>query len=534
MPIDEGRTGTPALTTDGRSRVQVAGLFLGLAALIAIAASPTWQTFSDHAIRTLGLEVSPVAAAELARGCQTTLAVLSIMVIWWVTEAVPLPITALLPGLLLPMLHVTGAQNGELLAFDANESFASFANPVIYLFLAGFLLAGAMRKTGLDRRITLGMLCAPGMMRGPAACLFAVMLITAFLSMWISNTATVAMMLPIVLRILDELGEAPGRSRLGTAMLLGVAWSASAGGIGTLIGTPPNGIVKGILEKQSIIDLNFVSWMKIGMPVAIGTLVAAWLLLVVMFRPKARDMSASLAAIRDARQRLGAVTVDEKATLGAFALVVTLWVTHPWWQSILPASLYARLERFDIDEIGLLCAALLFIVPVSRRNWRAVLTWKDTKYVDWGTLILFGGGIALSNAMFKTGLTEWMAVKFVSLMGTPAPWAALLLVVLLVDFMTEVTSNTAVTTMMTPVLVSLAPQLGLSPVTLCVAAAMASSLAFMLPVATPPNALVYGCGYFSVGQMARAGFLMNLLGCCVMILGLYLVTSGVFGALSMP
>lgn len=534
MAIDDGPAGKLPFGPDSRSRVQIAGLLLGVVALVAIAASPTWETFRSHAVLTLGADPAPADVAEVARGCQTTLAILAVMVIWWVTEAVPLPITALLPGLLLPMLHVTGVQDGELLAFDADESFASFANPVIYLFLAGFLLAGAMRKTGLDRRITLGMLCAPGMMRGPAACLFAVMSITAFLSMWISNTATVAMMLPIVLRVLDELGETPGRSRLGTAMLLGVAWSASAGGIGTLIGTPPNGIVKGILEKQSVAQLDFVGWMRIGMPVAIGTLLAAWLLLLVMYRPKPRDMSASLAAIRDARHRLGPVSIDEKATLSAFALVVTLWVTHPWWPSILPTAVYQRLERFDIDEIGLLCATLLFIVPISRRNWQAVLTWKDTRYVDWGTLILFGGGIALSNAMFKTGLTEWMAVKFVALMGTPAPWVALLLVVLLVDFMTEVTSNTAVTTMMTPVLVSLAPQLGLSPVTLCVAAAMASSLAFMLPVATPPNALVYGCGYFKIGQMARAGFLMNLLGCGVMILGLYLVTSGVFGAIPMP
>ncbi len=300
-----------------------------------------------------------------------------------------------------------------------------------------------------------------------------------------------------------------------------------------MIGSPPNAIAVEILARHDIARINFVDWMKIGTPIALVGVVAAWALLCVLYRPKLGDTSGALEVLRNQKHKLGRMVADEKATVAVFALVITMWITHAFWDRLLPDALYRRIEWFDIPEVGLLGAALLFVVPVQRATWRPVLQWSDTKYVDWGTLILFGGGIAISNAMFATGLTEWMATYFVEWIGKPAPWVCLILVVLLVDFMTEVTSNTAVTTMMTPVLASLAPQLGLAPVTLCVAAAMASSLAFMLPVATPPNAIVYSSGYLSIGKMARAGFLMNLLGCAVLLGGLYLVSIKLLGVLPM-
>lgn len=510
----------PGPNEDGRRPLQRVGLLLGLVGLVAIVSFPTYGVFIEHAAERLGLPADHDDCIALARGTQSTLALLTVMVIWWVTEAAPIPVTALLPGILAPMLGVSGVRDGELFDFDARTSFGPYAHPVIYLFLAGFLLAGAMRKTGLDRRITLGILSWGPVMRGPGTILLAVMVITATLSMWISNTATAAMMLPIAVTILEQLGQSPGKSRFGIALMLGVAWSASIGGLGTIIGSPPNGIVVGILQDQGIADIEFVQWMKMGLPVALFGLFAAWGLLMLLFRPQIDDARAGAAAVREARGRLGRRGTEETATLAVFAFVVLLWITHPFWRG-LPEAIYTRLKVVGIYEIGLLGAVLLFVIPVKRDNFRAVLNWRDARYVDWGTLILFGGGLALSNAMFRTGLTDCMTDMFVSTIGRPGPWISLLLIVLLIDFMTEITSNTAVTSMMTPVLVGLAPELGLEPITLCVAGAMASSLAFMLPVATPPNALVFGTGYFRIGQMARAGFVMNLLGCAILVACVY-------------
>jgi sodium-dependent dicarboxylate transporter 2/3/5 len=212
------------------------------------------------------------------------------------------------------------------------------------------------------------------------------------------------------------------------------------------------------------------------------------------------------------------------------ALVMVLWISEGLWDKLLPSGAPRQLEPFGVHGIGLAGALLLFIVPMDR-SWRAVLDWRDSKYVDWGTLLLFGGGLALSAAMFRTGLSEWLAQRFVAALGQPGPWVCLVMIALLIDFLTEVTSNTAVTAMMIPILIGLAPELRLDPVTVSVVGAMAASLAFMLPVATPPNALVYATGYFHIRQMMRAGVWMNLLGCGVMIVTLYLVAGRVLGAL---
>lgn len=511
---------------ESRSAPQKIGLIAGLMLFAVLVCAPTMDSLVAQAGGTLQQPLDSSEVLEVARGAQCTLALAALMVVWWVTEAVPIPVTALLPGFMLPLLHVTGAENGELFPFDNRASFAGYASPVIYLFLAGFLLAGAMRKSGLDRRITLTFLALKPVRRSCGTILLSVMAITACLSMWISNTATTAMMLPIAVGILNQLKQEPGESRLGCALLLGVAWSASIGGMGTIIGSPPNGIAVGILRDQQLGEINFLEWMKIGLPVAIIGVVAAWGLLMVLFRPHVPGIAEATAGLEKQKRALGKLGANEAVTLAVFGLVVTLWMTQPAWKYVLPSSAFERLSWFGVYEIGLFCALLLFIVPVSRDGWGAVLDWRDSCYVDWGTLLLFGGGIALSNAMFRTGLTEWLAGGFVGRISAFSPWLCLGLIVLLIDFLTEITSNTAVTTMMTPILIVLAPQLGLDVVMLCVAAAMASSLAFMLPVATPPNALVYGTGYFRITQMIRAGVLMNLLGCLLLVACLYVLAGG--------
>jgi len=519
-----------------RRRLQRIGLVLGAVGLLTVVALPPFEVFTRHAATTLGLSPDAPNVSELARGTQATLGILTIMVIWWLTEAVPIPITALLPGLLLPLLHVTGVRDGTFIAFNAKASFAAYASPIIYLFLAGFLLAGAMRKTGLDRRITLEILSWSPVMRGPGTILLVVMAITAGLSMWISNTATTALMLPVALMILQQLGQTPDENSgkkpaFGIVMMFGIAWAASIGGLGTIIGSPPNGIVVGILHDQGIAEVNFLQWMEMGVPISVLGILAAWGLLMLQYRPKIGDTTAGLQAMRRARSKLGALGIDEIATLVVFLLAAVLWISHPFWHDILPAAVFRRVERFGISEIGLLCAVLLFVFPIDRIDWRAVLDWRDAKYVDWGTLILFGGGIALSDAMLRTGLTDWFATSFVNVVGHPGPWFSLSMLVLLIAFLTEVTSNTAVTSMMTPVLIGLAPRLGLPPLTLCLACAMATSLAFMLPTATPPNALVYASGYFRIGQMARAGLLMDLIGRIILVAGLYYIAGAFLGVI---
>jgi len=509
--------------TETRRTTQVIGLVLGVAAFLVVWRMPPAASLVEICAAKLHQPADHADVAELARGAQATLALMLLMVAWWVTEAIPLPATALLPGVMLPLVHVTGAADGKLHAFTSAAAFSSYAHPIIFLFLGGFFLAAGMRESRLALRITLWALSRRFITRGPGALLLSLMLVTALLSMLISNTATAAMMIPIALPMLATLGETPGTSRLGAAVMLGIAWAASIGGIGTLIGSPPNLIAKANLEEAGLAEIDFLAWMKLGMPVAILGLLTAWALLMLMFRPKRTISPSARELIVNQRAALGCMSSVEGVVVAILALAMLLWVTHQHWGLLLPPEVYQRVSRVGVDEIALACGLLLFIVPATWRGWRPVLTWRDTRHVDWGTLLLFGGGLALSSAMFKTGLSDWIASAVVTRLHGWWPLLCLAAIVLLIDFLTEITSNTAVTAMVAPMTIAVAPGLGLSPEMLCVSAAMAASMAFMLPVATPPNALVYATGHFRIGQMIRAGFLMNLLGCGLLVAIMWLL-----------
>ncbi|MBI3788771.1 MAG: DASS family sodium-coupled anion symporter [Ignavibacteriales bacterium] len=511
-----------------------AGLFFGALCFLLILFLPTFGTFLSSSEQFVQQHQLTISASQLAGSMQVVFALLVLMIIWWITEAIPLPATALLPAALLPIFHISGAQGSVVTEFTFKNVLLNYSNPVIFLFLGGFLIAAAMQKWKLDRRLTLWMLTRGSLANNSRSIILGMMAVTAFLSMWISNTATAAMMLPLGLGILSFMGLKPGESRFGTALMLGIAWSASIGGVGTIIGTPPNGIALGILNttfagNPSYHRISFLDWMAFGIPYVILFVPVAWLILLKLHPPEITSVSGGKEKLLSERAALGPMNTGERLTIAMFLFAVALWVSNPFWDLLLPHSLAMRLTWIDEYAIGLLAGTILFIIPVDIRKGIFVIDWRDTKFVDWGTLILFGGGIALSDAMFKTGLAAWIATSFVALLGTPSTLVMMFAVVFLIDFLTEVTSNTAVTSMIVPVVISIALRTGENPITLSVAAAIAASMAFMLPVATPPNALVYGTGYIRLKDMVKAGFVLDIIGWLLTVGILIVFGSWIFG-----
>lgn len=510
---------------------QTIGLFLGPMLFGSILALGTPDEFVAQAQRMLSAAATTQNVAAVATSMTVVLALLVLMVTWWITEAIPLPVTALLPGVVLPLFHVTGVAGSALFSFDAKNVLMNYAHPVIFLFLGGFLIATAMQKWGLDKRLTLFILTRGSIANDTRLVMLGMMAITAFISMWISNTATTAMMLPAAVGVLRHAGGEPGKSHYGTGLMLGIAWAASIGGVGTIIGTAPNGICVSILQSSGLADISFVDWMKFGVPYVVVMVPIAWLILLKMFPPEVRSIIGGKAAISEQRIALGRWSNGEKVTIVVFHLAVVLWITNPFWPSLLPSDLVHRLAWFDEYVVALFCALLLFMIPVDWKKKTFALDWSDSAAVDWGALLLFGGGIALSDAMFKTGVSPLIAHTFVALAGTPSTFVLLLLFVFLIDFMTEVTSNTAVTSMMIPVVISIAHGAGANPLVLAIGSTVAASMAFMLPVATPPNAIVYGTGYIKITQMAKAGFVLDIVGWILtvaIIYGLAHVALGLF------
>ncbi|MBI3004302.1 MAG: DASS family sodium-coupled anion symporter [Ignavibacteriales bacterium] len=512
------------------------GFGLGLVAFFLIIALPTFPQFLSAAEHFVQENQAHVAAANLARSMQAVLALLLLMVAWWITEAVPLSATALLPAVVLPLFQVNGLHGKELAEFTARNTLAHYANPVIYLFLGGFLLAAAMQKWRLDRRLTLWILTRGSLARNPRSILLSMMAVTAFLSMWISNTATTAMMLPLGLGVLTSMGLKPGESSYGTCLMLGIAWAASIGGVGTIIGTPPNGIALGILnatfaEDPGVHRITFLDWMSFGVPYVVLFVPVAWFVLLKTNPPEIGGLPNAREHFHLERIGLGRFSTGEKGTISMFLLAVTLWISNPFWNTFLPQNVASRLSWIDEYGIGLGVGVLLFFIPVNLKKHKFLLDWKDTSFVDWGTLILFGGGIALSDAMFKTGLGWWIATSFVGLFGNPSTIVMMLVIVVFVDFLTEVTSNTAVTSMIVPIVISIALKTGENPVALAVAAAVGASMAFMLPVATPPNALVYATGYVRIKDMVRSGFVLDIVGWGMTVLTIVVFADWIFGVI---
>jgi sodium-dependent dicarboxylate transporter 2/3/5 len=426
------------------------------------------------------------------------------MALWWLTAVVPLEATSLLPIVALPL--VTERPVGQVTA--------SYANPVIFLFLGGFFLAATLERWHLHRRFALATVRVAGTQASRV--LLAFMLASAFLSMWISNTATAVMMLPIAMAVIDGSEEgSPGNGKMAggfpVALLLGVAYACSIGGVATLIGTPPNAILAGAVSDLLGADLGFGRWLGIGLLASIPMLLGCWALLIWVFG--VRGGLPRLASVVESEKRsLGPLSGAEKYILAVFGATALAWILRApkTIGGVRIPGLSDWLPNISDAGIAVAAAVLLFVIPLPKSRHAVALNWQSARKVPWGILLLFGGGLALAAAFADSGLTEWIGGALERLRGAPLILVYLATAALFV-FLTELTSNTATAALGMPLMVGVAGGLGIAPLPLMVTAAMASSMAFMLPVATPPNAIVFGSGRIRSGDMARAGLWLNFL-----------------------
>lgn len=430
------------------------------------------------------------------------------MAVWWMTEAVPLAATALLPLVVLPPF-------AEL---DFPSVAAPYASSILFLFMGGFLLGLAVQHSGLHRRIALAVLVRVG--AGPRRLIGGFMLVTALLSMWMSNTATAMIVMPIGLSVIQACyepqesgnGDAPPPNGFAAALVLGIAYAASIGGMGTPIGTPPNLIMTGYLRSHYGLDVSIVEWMRIALPVLVILLPATWLwLCFACFRlPRTASGQAGRDVLRARLMGLGPVTAAERRVATIFVAVALGWVLRP------QLTQWTGLHGLEDAVIALTGALLLFVMPSGRQRGERLLDWKVAHQLPWDILLLFGGGLSLAAAITATGADAPLTSLLAGLGDVPA-LAIVLVLALVIVFSGELTSNTAAATAIMPVLAALCAARGLDVLPLFIVATLASSCGFMLPVATPPNAIAYGTGFVPLRQMLRAGLGANLIAIAVIV-----------------
>lgn len=490
--------------------------------------SPAERRF-EQIRKTVGLYLGPLAfillmlfpvdgvspeAARLA-------AVLGLTLIWWICEPVPIPVTAILAPALCVVMGIA----------PAKELLASFGNPIIFLFMGGFMLAEAMMVHGLDRRIALGLLGIKWVGNSVPRVMLVFGAIAMGLSMWLSNTATTAMMAPIALGIVGEISGLMSRDgnntedtsiqhgKIATGIMLIMCYGASVGGIATPIGTPPNLIGIGMIQEQLSLDIGFIEWMLFALPATIVMFVVLFIVIYLMYCPKTARLAGLQEYLRGRRAGLGRWTLAQINCLIAFFVAVLLWVL-PGLLALLPGEGVAQFAD-DYDRlmpegiVAVLAASLLFLLPVNWRTGERTLTWKQAARIDWGTILLFGGGIALGKLAFDTGLAgnlgEWI------LKGTNVSGVGMitLMAIIFGIVVSETTSNTASATMVVPVAISVAHAAGVDPLAPALGACMGASFGFMLPVSTPPNAIAYGTGYVPITRMVKTGVIFDVIGAAI-------------------
>lgn len=434
---------------------------------------------------------------------------------WWITEAIPIPATSLLPIVLLPM---TGALSNASVT-------SAYGDDIIFLFLGGFFIAIAMEKWHLHRRIALAIIAFVG--TSTQRILLGFMLATGFLSMWVSNTAAVMMMIPMALAITAQVAdalqgtpEAVDIPVFEKALLLGVGYAGSIGGLGTLIGTPPNIILAAQARELFDVEIGFADWMLVGVPVVITLLAATWLYLGrIAFPMRIGGIPGGKALIASERAKLGRISFEEAVVAAVFASAAFLWISREFlWSGLVP-------ELRD-GMIAIAAAVTLFIVPRANGGGR-ILEWKDSKEIPWGILLLFGGGLAIAAGFRETGLSNWLGSQLTVLDGMNLV-VMIASATLLIIFLTEVTSNTATATMILPVVASLALTLEIHPFALMIPCALAATCGFMLPAGTPPNAIIFATGKLRITEMVRVGFIVNLISVVLIVVAVYYLVPPVF------
>ncbi len=427
-----------------------------------------------------------------------TAAIMAWMSIWWATEIVPAAVTAFIPLVLFSPMGIA----------TFKDTAVPYASPNIYLFLGGFIIAAAIERWNLHSRIALTILCKVG--SGSRVLIGAFMLTSAVLSMWMSNTSTTMMMLPIALSVasvvtktMSELSDTQ-KHNFQISMLLGIAYGATIGGVSTLVGTPPNVLLASFLEQEYKIEVGFARWMVIGLPFTCLFLPLTWWVLTRWIFPSSFHTRAEVRRrLKMSRDNLGAMSTPEKRIAVLFILLVLSWMVRPLLKN------FTVLQGITDAGLSMSIAMLLFLVPSGRNVNEVLVNWDDLSKLPWSILILFGGGLTLAAAVSSTGLAQWLGGSLATL-GSYGIYVLVIATILLVVFLTELTSNLATTAAFLPIVAAIAVELGQSPTLLAIPVALASSCAFMLPVATPPNAIVFSSGLLRIDQMARAGVILNL------------------------
>jgi sodium-dependent dicarboxylate transporter 2/3/5 len=494
---------------------------------------------NENLIRWIGMLAGPVAAiltylllpagyvdadgavVELAPAARKVAAIAVLMAIWWMTEAISVYATALLPLALFPLVAIA----------DMKTTATTYGSPVVYLFLGGFILALAVERWNLHRRLALNVLAVVG--ANQRAIIGAFMFVAAALSMWVTNTATTIMLLPVAVSVIkllesNDLEDGKADSPFAVGLLLGIAYAASIGGMGTIIGTAPNVFVVAFIAEQTGREISFLEWMKFAVPVVIVFVPVVWFLLTRFIYPvSAAKITGADSLLEQELSALAAWSRGEQLTLVVFLFTAVSWVSRPYLSEV---ELFGAQPFAGLTDAGIaiLAAVILFICPVSISKREFLMDWNTAVRLPWGLLVLFGGGLALAAQLADSGLSGYIGYLASGLEGLPV-WLIVMVVIATVVFMTELTSNTATTATMLPVFLALALGLNLPTMLLVLPATLAASCAFMLPVATPPNAVVFGSGYLQIRQMSRAGLWLNLVAIGIISLATWLVIVPAFG-----
>ena len=476
----------------------------------------TWGAILGVVLFAVMLLAPPPAGMPLEAWRVAAVAVL--MAVWWTSEALPLPATALLPIVLFPLL---GAAAPAVAA-------APYADPIIFLLLGGFILGSAMQRWLLHKRIGLIAILLIG--TTPNRLIGGFMLATALLSMWVSNSATAIMMLPVAVSIVALLDDretgrkiraTAGAHNFAVALMLAVAYGSSIGGLGTLIGTPPNAVLAAYMAREHGVTIGFAEWMVLALPVVAVMLAGTWLILTRLHPVGATIAGNAELVVRQELKAMGPLSNGDRRVIAVFCATALAWVLRPLYGHLIPG--------LEDAQIAVVSAIALFLLPSGAPGGGRLLAWDDLKVLPWGVLILLGGGMSLAGAISGSGLSAWLG----SMLGAVALWPTLLIIAIVtvgMIFLTELTSNTASAATFLPIGAALAMGVGLDPIVLTVPLALAASCAFMLPVATPPNAIVFASGQITIRQMVYAGFWVNILGSVVVVGASYFLAGALFGS----